>query len=60
VDPEIQAALDALEQRLTARIDIAAARLDEHARHLQTMGNADSAFHAELIALRRRIEKLEP
>ena len=60
MDPEIQAALDDLEQRITARIDIVNARLDEHARHLQTMGNADSAFHAELIALRRRIEKLEP
>ena len=60
MDPEIQAAIDGLEQRLTARIDIVNSRLDEHARHLQTMGNADSAFHAELIALRRRIETLEP
>jgi hypothetical protein len=59
IDPDITPVLDGLEQRVAARIDIVNGRVDEHARHLQTLGNADSAFHAELIALRRRIETLE-
>lgn len=59
IDPDIYPVLDELEQRLGARIDIQGTRIDEHARHLQTLGAFDSATHAELVAIKRRLEALE-
>jgi hypothetical protein len=59
IDPDIEPVLDALEQRMQAQIDAQRVRLDEQSRHLSATGDMLNAQHAEIIALRRRIEALE-
>jgi hypothetical protein len=59
IDPDIEPVLAALEQRLQAQLDAQRVRQDELSRHISATGDMLNAHHAELVAIKRRLDALE-
>lgn len=59
IDPDIEPILAALEQRVMDRIELLSARVDQHARHLEVLGAADSAFNSSVKALEKQLAALQ-
>jgi hypothetical protein len=59
IDPDVEPILAALEQRMQAQIDALRNTDTEVARHLSNTGDLLNAHHAELVAIKRRLDALE-